>query len=1031
MVSLRGASDINVSVKKATTAEASVPKRKHVRACVVYTWDNRNGRDFWNAIKLQPLQNSDIQTFKALVVIHKVMQEGHPKVIKEGQNNVNWLRSLARNGSYGGTGQYNRLIEEYVRLLTHKLDFHKAHPAFNGTFEYAEYISLRQVDDPNEGYEAIIDLLNLQDAIDDFQRLVFGSLRGRHGNEVKISSLTAIVAESYGIYRFATSMLRGMYAAGQADDALEPLRQRYYTQHRRLRNFYFDCTTLKPLTALISIPQLPEDPPNLFLTDDDAPPLPRRPIEASKTGESSATSLAPEPTGDWYLQQQAQQQQLEEQQRQQMLLQQQQQMAQQQQYEEEQRRLQAAREAEEARQRQLAYEQQQMFEQQQAQLLAQQQAAQEEFLRSQQQRNAEGRVAELEQQLFAMRGQQEEAQMMLQQYDQRVQTLENELSQSNSLTEQQLQSKTDQVEALHEQVNVWKSKYESLAKLYSQLRQEHLDLLSKFKKTQAKAASAQEAIDKREKIERDLKAKNLELADLIRERDRARYDLDRLKGQHRDETDRLERDLSLLNDKLSKTQLSGSERASLLDSHSKEIQLLEAKLADAQRLLANASTSGDQDREIHYLKETIEAMEHELSKSVVASGGNLLDEVLKSASESIKDGLSMFHSPIETGNQGTTVQYIETIVQRCWESVDDFSAGFTDYLSAQVEGEGDATPIVGATLNLSNGIVELLANVKGVSAMLPDDSEKVTQPTESAAETTSEFFETMLSSVLAELTVDDQLELIIESHTDILQQLQQLLEAVLSSQPKQSKETNPESAMERAALAAEEANRKLTELLARPRDPKLSVFDKHVHEAIIAAAVAITSAIAALIKAASECQKDIVAKGRGTDSATVYYKKNHRWTQGLISAAHAVADSTNTLIDTADGSLTGQNSPEQLIVASNEVAASTAQLVAAARVKADHGSRTQQNLETASKSVGSACRSLVNRVQEILSSREVKEAQTNFKTLPEHEFRTAAMSQQVEVLKLERQLTAARNRLFEIRREEYRRQGDEEDDDEY
>lgn len=1028
MVSLRGASDINVSIKKATTAEATVPKRKHVRACVVYTWDNRNGRDFWNAIKLQPLQNSDVQTFKALAVIHKVMQEGHPKVIKEGQNNINWLRSLARNGNYG-SGQYGRLIEEYVRLLTHKLDFHKAHPAFNGTFEYEEYISLRQVDDPNEGYEAIIDLLNLQDAIDDFQRLIFGSLRGRHGNEVKIASLTAIVAESYGIYRFATSMLRGMYAAGQADEALEPLRQRYYTQHRRLRNFYFDCTTLKPLTALISIPQLPEEPPNLFLTDDNAPPLPRRPIEASKTGESSAPSLAPEPTGDWYLQQQAQQQQLEEQQRQQMLLQQQ--MAQQQQYEDEQRRLQAAREAEEARQRQLAFEQQQMFEQQQAQLLAQQQQAQEEFMRSQQQRNAEGRVAELEQQLFAMRGQQEEAQMMLQQYDQRVQALENELSQSNSLTEQQLQSKTDQVDALHEQVNIWKSKYESLAKLYSQLRQEHLDLLAKFKKTQAKAASAQEAIDKREKIERDLKAKNLELADLIRERDRARYDLDRVKGQHRDETDRLERDLSLLNDKLSKTQLSGSERASMLDSHSKEIQLLEAKLVDAQRLLANASASGDQDREIQYLKETIEAMEHELSKSVVSSGGSLLDEVLKSASESIKDGILLFHSPIETGNQGTTVQYIETIVQRCWESVDVFSTSFTDYLSAEAEGEGDAAPIVGATLNLSSGIVELLTNVKGVSAMLPDDSasEKVTQPTESAAEMTSEFFETMLSSVLSELTLDDQLELIIESHTDILQNLQQLLEAVMASQPKQTKETNPESAMERAALAAEEANRKLTELLARPRDPKLSVFDKHVHEAIIAAAVAITSAITALIKAASECQKEIVAKGRGTDSATVYYKKNHRWTQGLISASHAVADSTNTLIDTADGSLTGQNSPEQLIVASNEVAASTAQLVAAARVKADHGSRTQQNLEGASKSVGSACRSLVNRVQEILSGQEVKEKQTNYKTLPEHEFRTAAMAQQVEVLKFERQLTAARNRLFEIRREEYRRQGEDEDDE--
>ena len=81
-----------------------------------------------------------------------------------------------------------------------------------------------------------------------------------------------------------------------------------------------------------------------------------------------------------------------------------------------------------------------------------------------------------------------------------------------------------------DQVIMWKNKYEALAKLYSQLRQEHIELLNKFKAAQLKANSAQEAIDKMERMERDVKAKNLELADMIRERDRARHELDRLKG---------------------------------------------------------------------------------------------------------------------------------------------------------------------------------------------------------------------------------------------------------------------------------------------------------------------------------------------------------------------------------------------------------------------------------------------------------------------------------------------------------------------
>jgi hypothetical protein len=55
-------------------------------------------------------------------------------------------------------------------------------------------------------------------------------------------------------------------------------------------------------------------------------------------------------------------------------------------------------------------------------------------------------------------------------------------------------------------------------------------MLSKYKAMQLKANSAQESIDKMERMERDVKAKNLELADMIRERDRARYEVDRLKS---------------------------------------------------------------------------------------------------------------------------------------------------------------------------------------------------------------------------------------------------------------------------------------------------------------------------------------------------------------------------------------------------------------------------------------------------------------------------------------------------------------------
>ena len=49
----------------------------------------------------------EVQTFKALITIHKVLQEGHPVAVKEAQQNVNWIESLARGVSGDGLrGEY-------------------------------------------------------------------------------------------------------------------------------------------------------------------------------------------------------------------------------------------------------------------------------------------------------------------------------------------------------------------------------------------------------------------------------------------------------------------------------------------------------------------------------------------------------------------------------------------------------------------------------------------------------------------------------------------------------------------------------------------------------------------------------------------------------------------------------------------------------------------------------------------------------------------------------------------------------------
>jgi hypothetical protein len=161
----------------------------------------------------QPILADEVQTFKALITVHKVLQEGHPTTLRDAMANRSWIDSLNRGMSGEGLRGYGPLIKEYVNFLLAKLTFHQQHPDFNGTFEYEEYISLKGINDPNEGYETISDLMMLQDRIEQFQKLIFSHFRSGGNNECRISALVPLVQESYGIYKFITSMLRAMHTS--------------------------------------------------------------------------------------------------------------------------------------------------------------------------------------------------------------------------------------------------------------------------------------------------------------------------------------------------------------------------------------------------------------------------------------------------------------------------------------------------------------------------------------------------------------------------------------------------------------------------------------------------------------------------------------------------------------------------------------------------------------------------------------------------------------------------------------------------
>lgn len=382
---------------------------------------------------------------------------------------------------------------------------------------------------------------------------------------------------------------------------------------------------------------------------------------------------------------------------------------------------------------------------------------------------------------------------------------------------------------------------------------------------------------------------------------------------------------------------------------------------------------------------------------------DIIDSVLQSGVQRVDDALYELDSTMQAGNQNASAPYVLSQIEKASSSATEFSTAFNNFIA---DGPNSTHAEIIRTVSVFAGsIADVLSNTKGLTRFATEEkkADQLIKASRQSAQATVTFFRALQSFRLEGLEDTQKTDVVINNNHEVLMNLQKLSKLADAFAPKSGKITNAvgdlgdlvDRELTNAANAIDAAAERLNKLMKKPRDG-YSTYELKIHDVILEAAIAVTNAIAQLIKAATASQQEIVKEGRGSSSRTAFYKKNNRWTEGLISAAKAVATSTNTLIETADGVISGRNSPEQLIVASNDVAASTAQLVAASRVKANFGSKTQDRLEEASKAVGKACRGLVRQVQEIIKHRNREDGEdVDYAALSGHEFKVREMEQQV------------------------------------
>lgn len=402
------------------------------------------------------------------------------------------------------------------------------------------------------------------------------------------------------------------------------------------------------------------------------------------------------------------------------------------------------------------------------------------------------------------------------------------------------------------------------------------------------------------------------------------------------------------------------------------------------------------------------------------------DVILEDCKNKTAEAGFELESPAHLGNTTATPEIVLSMI----EKVSSFSHDFTHSFGQFQKGEGSPAETIKQASAFATAMSQLLHHAKGVTRLAGGEEEMVDQIVSAARQSgvsAYQFFHHLQTPQFGAVPEKDQHAYLHKQNASLQLALGNLTNVTQKLHPEETSSRQKEDAdladvvereLSNAAKAIEEASRRLMALINAPKPIHVNPQDLKVHGALLDSAMAITGAIGNLIKCATASQQEIVSHGKGAASKDAFYKKNNRWTDGLISAAKAVAIATGYLVEAADGVVNGTKTMEDLVIAAQEVSAATAQLVAAARVKAIAGSKTQFRLEEAAKAVTQATKMLVKAAKAAaakkLEEANAQKAAIQFSGI--HDFKKKEMEQQVKILTIEKELEQERLQLANMRK---------------
>ncbi|TKS78654.1 Huntingtin-interacting protein 1-related protein [Collichthys lucidus] len=952
---LKGKQDDKLSsISKAINSTETPVKEKHARRIILGTHREKGAYTFWSYALGFPLHSSSILSWKFCHVLHKVLRDGH------------------RNANLHD--KYGQLVALYTKLLCTKMEFHVKRPEIPPNLEVTDEVLERTAGiDINNVFQLTVEVF---DYLDTELRLAETVIR-QLNTSIAISTLTSgqcrlapliqVIQDSSHLYHFTVKLL--------------------FKLHASLRPSSIKPETCCTSRGLIQIPKLPDSPPNFLHAaslakhvkpvvvmadeeepeqqdddDDDPEPL----IEVSDVSTPSIQAQPPQldifdqtfgpPNGGF-----------------------------------DDRDLQI-----ESLKRDL------------------------ELLRAELERvkaEAQHYITQLKSQINSLEAELEEQRAQKQRalVENEQLRMELEATRRRNAEHESLQSTFIEAE---KRSQATEQRYNKLKEKHTELVASHAELLRKSADTVKMLSATQQT---QEEVERTKQQLSFEV-------DRIKQEADMKLEEQKFEMEKLRRELE---EKLAevmriKATLQSSEKASEQVNSSmtalqaekerlmRSVSEKEAELSSLRQAAQVQQSSLQQERErnsreLGELQGKLQEKEEQLKQKLLEEQFALLQGTVAEAENIIQDAVAKLDDPLHV-RCTSSPDYLVSRAEATLGSIDKVKKGHADYLGNM----GDAGALLRALTQFSHLAADTIINGSATAHMAPTDhADRLTENCRGCATQSLQFLKDLKSKTTLQRADPASIRVIVQKILHLGQELRP--KGMDIRQDELGDLVDKEMAATSAAI--EEAVRRIDEMMNQARKDTTGV-KLEVNERILFSCTDLMKAIRMLIIASTDLQKEIVESGRGAATIKEFYAKNSRWTEGLISAAKAVGWGATEMVESADKVVLHTGKYEELIVCSHEIAASTAQLVAASKVKADRNSKKLPILQQASRLVNEMAANVVASTRTGQEHLEDKDTM-DFSGMSLIKLRKEEMESQVKVLELESHLENERLRLGELRKKHY------------